>query len=80
LSEPALYFATGNATTLAQLRWVADHLGCGYDAILVPTGETRMLAQTPSQEALTWGYREPNSVSLTLAPTGVPLRTRGERA
>lgn len=70
----------GNATTVAQLRRVSDRLGSGCSAILVPTGEMRTLPQTPPQEALTWRYREVNSLSLTLALAGAPLRTRGERA
>jgi len=80
LSGPALYFAMGNAATVAQLRRVADRLGCGCSAVLVPTGEMRTLPQTPPQEALAWRCREPNFLPLTLALVGVPLRTRGERA
>jgi hypothetical protein len=38
------------------------------------------LPQTPPQEVLTWGYREPSFVSLTRALAGVPVQTRGERA
>jgi len=80
LSGPALYSATGNATTLARLRRVADPLGCDHNAVSMATGEMGTVAQTPPQEALTWGYCEPNFVSLTLAPAGVPVRARGERA
>jgi XTP/dITP diphosphohydrolase len=34
-------------------------LGGGYNAIFVPAGETRTLAQIPAEEGLAAGYREP---------------------
>jgi len=43
--------------------WIAPSpaapLGGGYNAIFVPAGETRTLAQIPPAEGLYWGYREP---------------------
>ena len=48
--------------------WIAPTeesvLGGGYNAIFVPDGETRTLAEIPPIEALDWGYREPNFVAL----------------
>ena len=48
--------------------WIAPTeetvLGGGYNAVFVPCGETRTLAQIPPLEALDRGYREPNFVTL----------------
>ena len=48
--------------------WIApaedNASGGGYNAVFVPVGETRTLAQIPPREALDWGYREPNFVAL----------------
>lgn len=48
--------------------WIAptpdNPLGGGYNAIFVPVGETRTLAEIPPEEALVWGYREPNFIAL----------------
>jgi XTP/dITP diphosphohydrolase len=41
--------------------------GGGYNAIFVPDGETRTLAEIPPIEALDRGYREPNFVALLRA-------------
>jgi len=41
--------------------------GGGYNAIFVPNGEARTLAEIPPVEALDWGYREPNFVALLRA-------------
>lgn len=42
--------------------WIAPSpaapLGGGYNAVFVPAGETRTLAQIPPDEGLHWGYRE----------------------
>jgi XTP/dITP diphosphohydrolase len=51
--------------------WIAPTedsvFGGGYNAIFVPDGETRTLAEIPPIEALDWGYREPNFVALLRA-------------
>ena len=48
--------------------WIApteeNVLGGGYNAVFIPCGETRTLAQIPPLEALDRGYREPNFVAL----------------
>ncbi|HEC23804.1 MAG TPA: non-canonical purine NTP pyrophosphatase [Chloroflexi bacterium] len=44
--------------------WVApspeNPLGGGYNAIFVPRGASRTLAEIPPPAAMAWGYREPN--------------------
>jgi XTP/dITP diphosphohydrolase len=51
--------------------WIApaenNVFGGGYNAVFVPTGEERTLAQIPPHEALGWGYREPNFIALLRA-------------
>jgi XTP/dITP diphosphohydrolase len=51
--------------------WIAptddNALGGGYNAIFVPDGETRTLAEIPPHEALCRGYREPNYTALLRA-------------
>ncbi|MBN1934355.1 MAG: non-canonical purine NTP pyrophosphatase [Anaerolineae bacterium] len=48
--------------------WIAptpdNPLGGGYNAIFVPVGETRTLAEIQPVEAVDWGYREPNFIAL----------------
>lgn len=39
-------------------------LGGGYNAIFVPRGNTRTLAEIAPDEAMHWGYREPNFAAL----------------
>jgi hypothetical protein len=39
-------------------------LGGGYNAILIPWGETRALSEIPPDEAIEIGYREPNFCAL----------------
>ena len=51
--------------------WIAlsedNAFGGGYNAIFCPAGESRTLAEIPPQEAVWWGYREPNFVALLCA-------------
>jgi XTP/dITP diphosphohydrolase len=49
-------WATGLPAWVSPSR--ADPLGGGYNAIFVPAGESRTLAEIPLAEGLTWGYRE----------------------
>ena len=39
-------------------------LGGGYNAIFIPRGDTRTLAEIPPKEAMLIGYREPNFCAL----------------
>jgi XTP/dITP diphosphohydrolase len=56
--------------------WVAPSpeqpLGGGYNAIFVPEGQTRTLAETPPDEAMRLGYREPNFCALLRFLVGGP--------
>jgi XTP/dITP diphosphohydrolase len=51
--------------------WIApgegNALGGGYNAVFVPDGASRTLAEIPPVEAVRWGYREPNFVALLRA-------------
>jgi inosine/xanthosine triphosphate pyrophosphatase family protein len=56
--------------------WVAPSpeqpLGGGYNAIFVPEGQTRTLAEIPPDEAMSLGYREPNFRALLRFLVGGP--------
>jgi XTP/dITP diphosphohydrolase len=51
--------------------WIAptsgNASGGGYNAVFIPAGETRTLAEIPPPEAMRWGYREPNFAALLAA-------------
>jgi XTP/dITP diphosphohydrolase len=57
--------------------WIAptegNASGGGYNAVFVPDGETRTLAEIPPVEALDLGYREPNFAALLQGLGLVPL-------
>jgi XTP/dITP diphosphohydrolase len=68
--EPVVWERTLAGRITQQERWTlnlpdwiapspAAPLGGGYNAIFIPAGETRTLAQIPPAEALDIGYREP---------------------
>lgn len=48
--------------------WIAptsdNPMGGGYNAIFVPEGSDKSLAQIPPVSAMLWGYREPNFLAL----------------
>jgi len=51
-------------------------LGGGYNAIFIPLGEARTLAEIPPQEAISSGYREPNFCALLAFLRARPIRRR----
>ncbi len=59
--------------------WIAPSadmpLDGGYNAIFIPDGQTRTLAEIPPEESFSWSYRE-----RTLADLFLFLRARGETA
>jgi inosine/xanthosine triphosphate pyrophosphatase family protein len=68
--EPVVWSRTIPGTITEEERWTRGlpawigpgpeaPLGGGYNAIFVPAHETRTLAQTPPEEGLSAGYREP---------------------